>query len=123
MALAPDLDMTRSPPAWRVKLASFWRWWMAELAAAMPERIAALRGAGRVPAVAQEGDDLVMVEPRSAVGPDARVALETLEASRRRAAVQAMLERAGESRSRVRACLPTTEALVRRVTLPSATEE
>ena len=123
MALAPDLDETRSVPAWRVKLAAFWRWWTGELAAAMPERIAALRGAGRVPVVALEGEELVMVEPRSAIGPDSRVALETLDAPRRRAAVQAMLERAGEARARIRACLAPGEALVRRVTLPAATQE
>src|SRR5207253_938956 len=83
----------------------------------MPERLSALGGAGRVPVVAVEGDDVVLVEPRAAAGPDGRVALQTLDAARRRAAVVAMLERAGEVRDHARLCLASNVAMVRGVTL------
>ncbi len=123
MAAVPEIAAARARPAWRQKLTAFWRWWTGELAQAVPERLALLRGATRVPQVSIEGDELVLVEPRSAVSADARVALETLDATRRRAAVRALLERAGETRGRARLCLAHQEALVRRVTMPAATEE
>src|SRR4051812_20142002 len=123
MATVPDINPTRSTPAWRQKLAAFWRWWTGELSAAMPERLAALRGGARVPVIALEDEDLVLVEPRAAAGPDSRVALQTLDPARRRPAALALLERGGESRGRVRLCLGAHEALVRRTTLPAATEE
>lgn len=123
MAAVPEIAAARARPAWRQKLTAFWRWWTGELAQAVPERLALLRGATRVPQVSMEGDELVLVEPRSAVSPDARVALETLDAGRRSAAVRALLERAGETRGRARLCLAHDEALVRRVTMPAATEE
>jgi len=110
-------------PAWRQKLASFWRWWTDELAQVAPERFASLRGVARVPQLALEGDDLVLVEPRSAAGSDARVALATLDPQRRRLAVRSLLERVGETRGRARVSLSHDEALVRRVTMPAATEE
>jgi general secretion pathway protein L len=123
MASAPEMHAPRPMPAWRQKLASFWRWWMDELAQVAPERFASLRGVARVPQLALDGEDLVLVEPRSAAGSDARVALATLDPQRRRLAVRALLERAGETRGRARASLSHGEALVRRVTMPAATEE
>jgi len=120
MATVPDINPTRATPAWRQKLAAFWRWWTGELSAAMPERLAALRGGARVPVVALEDEELVLVEPRVAAGPDSRVALQTLDPGRRRPAALALLERAGESRGRARLCLGAHEALVRRTTLPAA---
>ncbi|HUP29692.1 MAG TPA: pilus assembly protein PilM [Usitatibacter sp.] len=122
MAALPE-TAARPRPAWRQKLSAFWRWWTGELAQAMPERLALLRGATRVPQVALEGEELVLVEPRAAVSPDTRVTLEGLDATRRRSAVRALLERAGETRGRARLCLAHQEALVRRVTMPAATEE
>lgn len=110
-------------PAWRQKLASIWRWWMDELAQVAPERFASLRGVARVPQLALEGDDLVLVAPRSAAGSDARVALATLDPQRRRLAVRSLLERVGETRGRARVSLSHDEALVRRATMPAATEE
>ena len=123
MATLPDTASASTPPAWRQRIAAFWRWWTGELVAAMPERLAAMRGAARVPVVSLENEDLILVEPRNLAGPDARVALQTLEPGRRRAAVTAMLERSGESRARARLVLAPGEALVRRTTLPAATEE
>ena len=122
MASMPDLQ-TRPASPLRQKLAHFWRWWSAELVQAMPERLAALRGAGAVPLLSLQGPDLVLLEPRAAASPDARVALDTLDAARGRAAAGALLERAGERRHRVRFCLERHEALVRRITMPAATEE
>src|SRR4051812_24379221 len=123
MALSPAAVNARPTPAWRAKLAAFWRWWMGELSRAMPERIAGFRGASRLPVVALDGGDLVLVEPRAAAGPEARVALATLDASRRRSAVAAMLERAGEVRTRAQLSLAPQDALLRRVSFPAATEE
>lgn len=123
MAASPDLGAAAPRPAWRGQLAAFWRWWTGELAAAMPESISAMGRASRLPQVAFEGGELVLVEPRSAVGPDTRVAYETLDAVRARTAVQALLERAGERRGRVRLALGRDEALLRRVAMPAATEE
>lgn len=123
MAANPDLGTAPHRPAWRNQLASFWRWWTGELAAAMPERLSALRGGSRLPQVAFENGELVLVEPRSAVGPETRVAFQTLDATRASAAARALLERAGERRARARLLLGRQDALVRRVTMPAATEE
>jgi general secretion pathway protein L len=123
MAATPEAAASRSLSPARQKLALFWRWWTGELAQAVPERFALLHGASRVPQVSIEGGELVLVEPRSAVSADTRVALEALEPGRRQGAVRAILDRAGESRGRARLCLAHHEALVRRVTMPAATEE
>lgn len=109
-------------PAWRQKLEAFWRWWTGELAQMVPERFAALGGATRVPQVAVEGDHLLLVEPRAAGASQESVAL-AQDPSRARGAVRKMLERAGEARGRARLVLAKDEALVRRATMPAATEE
>ena len=125
MAANPDFSAARPAPAWRQKLSTFWRWWTEELVQLVPERLSSLRGVARVPLVAIEGDDVLLVEGRgsSTPGPDSRVSLTGLDAGRQRSAVRGLLERAGESRSRARLCLASGEALVRRVTMPAATEE
>lgn len=109
-------------PAWRQKLEAFWRWWTGELAQMVPERFAALGGATRVPQVAVEGDHLLLVEPRAAGASQESVAL-AQDPSQARGAVRKMLERAGEARGRARLVLAKDEALVRRATMPAATEE
>ena len=123
MAATPEITAPRATPAWRQKVSAFWRWWTGELVQAVPERFSALGGGSRVPQVTIEADELLLVEPRGAVTPDSRVALEMLEPVRRRAAVRELLERAGESRGRARLSLAHHEALVRRVSMPAATEE
>ncbi len=120
MAAIPEFAGARPTPRWKQKLAAFWRWWTGELAAMMPDRFA--RGS-RVPVLALEGGEVVLVEPKSAASPTSRVALEALDPSQARAAVRALLERAGESRGRARVRLARGEALVRRVSMPAATEE
>ena len=120
MAATSDVATARPMPAWKQKLATFWRWWTGELAAMVPDRFA--RGS-RVPVLSIEDDEVVLVEPKSAAGPAARVATAALESAQARAAVRGVLERAGETRARARLCLLRDEALVRRVSMPAATEE
>jgi general secretion pathway protein L len=124
MAAASDLTPPRPPSAWRSRLGSFWRWWTGELEKLAYERFAAFRGSASVPVVAFEGGQVVLLEPRSFVGPETRVDVASEgDAGRARAALQAMLQRVGETRARVRVCLGQAEALVRRLTMPAATEE
>ena len=120
MAATPDIALTRSVPPWRQKLDAFWRWWTGELGRMMPERFA--RGS-RVPVLSMDAGEVVLVEPRSSAGPTARVPVGTLEPQQARAALRALLERAGETRGRARVCLGRDEALLRRVSMPAATEE
>jgi general secretion pathway protein L len=123
MAATSDLPSPRPTPAWRTRLGAYWRWWTGELEKIAYERFAALRGASDVPNFAIEGNELVLVEPRAAVGPDTRIDLAALDGVRARSALQSLLRRVGETRSRVRLCLRQGEALVRRVAMPLATEE
>jgi general secretion pathway protein L len=122
MAVPAELAAPR-PSGWRARVAAFWDWWTGELERLALERFAALRGAASVPVVAFDGNELVLVEPRAIVSPDTRVDLATMDETRRRAGVAALLERAGETRGRMRLCLGHGEALVRRVAMPAATEE
>ena len=119
MAAAPDI-VARPVPRWRQQAAVFWRWWTGELAQLLPDRFAA---ASRVPVVSLADGDVVLVEPRSAAGPDARVAISTLEPPAARAGVRDLLVRAGETRSFARLRLRPDQVLVRRITMPAATEE
>ena len=119
MAATPE-TFSRPVPPWRTRLEAFWRWWSGELAQMLPERLA--RGS-RVPVLCLEDGDLVLAEPKSAAGPNARVSLSTLEPAQARSAVRQLLERAGETRARARLRLPRERVLTRRVTMPAATEE
>lgn len=121
MASSP-VSAGRPAPAWRQQLEAFWRWWTGELAQMVPERFAALGGATRVPQVAVEGDHLLLVEPKGAGAPQDTVAIGQ-DPQHARGAVRQMLERAGEGRGRARLVLAKSEALVRRATMPAATEE
>ena len=123
MATLPEMGNTRRVPPWRQRLSAFWRWWSGELVALVPERLASLGGAARVPLVSLSAHELVLIEPASALGPDTRVDFTALDESARREATRRLLERAGETRSRVRVCLDPVESLMRRVRMPAATEE
>jgi general secretion pathway protein L len=123
MAVVQEPVAARAVPPWRQKLAAFWRWWTGELVHLLPERFAQLGGRTRLPVIEMAGDELILVEPKSAVGPQTRVSIAALDEAQRRQALRALLERAGEQRQRVRVCLCHDEALVRRVTMPAATEE
>lgn len=118
---ATEMSIPKPRPAWRQKLSRFWRWWTQELLAVAPQRFGALGGAARLPQLALENGDVILVEPRAAAG--GRVEIDAMEPGRQRAAVQALLESAGETRGRARLALIRGESLVRRVTMPAATEE
>jgi general secretion pathway protein L len=122
MAVSADLAPARVS-GWRGRVAAFRDWWTGELERLALERFAALRGAASVPLLAFEGDELILLMPRAAVGPDTRIDLSALDEPRQRAALAQLLERAGETRGRMRLCLGHGEALVRRVAMPAATEE
>ena len=122
MAATPDFQSARPTPPWRQRLGAFWRWWTAEIAAMVPERLSMLGGAARVPILAFEGDEIALLEPHLSSG-ESRVNLAALDEARRGAAVRALLERGGETRARARLALGHGEALMRRVKLPAATEE
>ena len=122
MASNADPVSARPPSAWRQRLASFWRWWSGELRALLPERFSALGGMARAPLVACRGNELMLLDARG-VPTSAGVAMDALDANAQRGALRQMLESAGESGGRARLCLLRDEALVRRVTLPAATEE
>ena len=122
MAAIPDPSGPRGASGWRQQVSTFWRWWSGELARMVPERFAALGGAARVPRVAFEGDDLVLAEPGRPSSADTRVST-AQDPQRARSMALALLERAGETRGRARLVLREGDALVRRTTMPAATEE
>jgi general secretion pathway protein L len=122
MATAPGALGTRMQPL-RLKTQRFWRWWSGELLALVPQRFTALAGAGRVPTLGFEGNAVVLVDPPAGDGQPASVEVSALESAQAAAAVRALLERAGETRGRARVALSPGQALVRRVTMPAATEE
>ena len=121
--MAADMSAIRGERDWRTRAAAFLAWWTAEISAFAREHFAALGGGGDVPLVAIEGDEVTLLEPRSAAGPDTHVDLAAFDEPRRRSAFRALLQRAGETRDRVRVRLARGEALVRRVAMPMATEE
>ncbi len=122
MAAASDLAPLRASSSWRGALAAGWRWWTAELGGLVPERFAIFGRGSRVPVLAVDAQELTLVEPRLPRG-ETRLALSSLDPARQAAAVRSLLESAGETRARARLCLDRAEALVRRVTMPAATEE
>jgi general secretion pathway protein L len=124
MATTFDAEAKSRTPYWRQRLNAFWRWWSGELAHLVPERFVAMTGTKRVPVIALEGEQLVQVDPRGPAGSEvARMPLSSLEPDEGRAALRGLLERAGETRARVRICLGRDESLLRRVAMPAATEE
>jgi general secretion pathway protein L len=122
MSAKPESTIARPASMLRQKAESFWRWWVGELAGMLPERLAMLRGGDRAPMVALEDGAAVLVGSRLPAS-GARASIADLDEARRKAAVRALLERAGESRARARAVLEPGEVLVRRATMPLATEE
>jgi len=120
MATNPDIP-TRSTAAATQRLAAFWRWWTQELAQLVPEAISPQGRLARLPLLTFEGDVLLLLGLPPAES--ASVDLAALDLVEARAAVRALLERAGETRGRARLALGRDEILVRRVTLPLATEE
>ena len=100
---------------------SFWRWWSGELLQLVPERFAILGGGDRAPVLALRDAEAVVIDSRGSVVARAKIA--SLDEAGRKAAVRSLLEGADELRGRARAQLGPDEALVRRVSMPAATEE
>ena len=121
MASNPEISAIPREPAWRQKTNAFWRWWTGELVQLVPERFA-MHDADRAPLVTVDAAAATLVDPRPGMA-EQRVDLAGLDNDRRKAAVRGLLERAGETKMRARAVLGPQEALVRRVTMPAATEE
>lgn len=122
MASNPEMNAPARDAAWKRKADAFWRWWSGELVQLVPKRFAALHGADRAPLVAVDATSASIVDPRPGAS-EPRVELAGLDEPRRKAAVKSLLERVGETRMRARAVLAPQEALVRRATMPAATEE
>ncbi|HST01476.1 MAG TPA: hypothetical protein VLJ84_07445, partial [Usitatibacter sp.] len=120
MASNPDVSATPREPLWRQKANAFWRWWTGELLQLVPERFA--MHTDRTPLLAVDATAAILVDPRPGAA-EQRVELTGLDDERRKAAVRGLLERAGEAKMRARAVLKADEALLRRVTMPAATEE
>ena len=124
MATAPDFTSVRAPSSGSMRLSAFWRWWTGELLRLVPERLSMLGGGSRAPMLSLEGDVVRLLEPRgAAAGEEASIVLSALDEARRKSAVRSLLERAGETRGRARLVLDRDQTLVRRVTMPAATEE
>ena len=122
MSATPDISSSRVSS--RSRVSDFWIWWRAEISRMLPDRLALLGGAGGTPLLLVENDEVAAIDPRAAPGSaEKRASLAGLDEPRRRAAVRSLLESIGETRNRARAALRHDEALVRRVTLPAATEE
>jgi len=121
--MAADASAIRGKRDWRAQAAALFAWWTGEISAFAREHFAVLGGGGDVPLVAIEGDEVTLLEPRAAAGPETHVDLAAFDEPRRRSAFGALLQRAGETRDRVRVRLARGEALVRRVAMPMATEE
>ncbi len=119
MSATTGYSTSRAAPSFRQKLDSFRRWWWGEISVLIPERFAAMRGGG----AHLEPGELVLREARGGAAAGERVAIASLDENQRRVAVRALLERAGETRGRARIALAAGEALVRRTTMPAATEE
>jgi general secretion pathway protein L len=120
MATAPDTLPKRAPAAAAERFSAFLRWWNGELAQLVPEALSPQGRLARLPLLAFEGDAITLL---GVPGETERVDLAALEGPRARSAVRALLERTGEQRGRARLALAHGEVLVRRVTLPLATEE
>jgi general secretion pathway protein L len=122
MAASPDVHSQRPPSDGGRRLADFWRWWRGEISRMLPERFASMGGGA--PLLYIEGEEAVAVDPHGASGSaEKRVSLAGLDEARRKAAVRTLLDSVGETRGRARAAVRHEEALMRRVTLPAATEE
>jgi general secretion pathway protein L len=124
MAIAPDAASGRGAGAPGQKLAASWRWWTNELAQLVPDALSPQGRLSRLPLLTLEGEMLVLLPAPGTTAPEgSSVDLASLDTARARAAVRSLLERAGETRGRARLALRREEALVRRVTMPLATEE
>jgi general secretion pathway protein L len=122
MAVNTEIMPSRSRTGSQQRLAAFWRWWTGELRELIPERFSAMGGLARAPLVVLHNGEVSLLDTRGALT-TATISMESLDAQGQRHAMRRLLESTGDTRARVRLCLMREEALVRRVTLPAATEE
>ncbi len=121
MAATSIPGAARPTPAWRLKVQVFMRWWLGELRQLAPERFS-MFGGERAPVLAIRDGEATVIDSRPATAVQ-RAAIGSLDDAQRKAAIRSLLERNGELRGRARVALGLDEALVRRVSMPSATEE
>ena len=76
----------------------------------------------RAPMLAIRDGEAMVIDTRPATAVQ-RATIGSLDDAQRKAAVRSLLERNGELRGRARVALGPDEVLVRRVTMPAATEE
>jgi hypothetical protein len=121
MAVASDMNTSRSNATAGARFGEFWRWWRGEIVRMLPQRFAAFGGGASTPLVLVDGDEVIVIDPHAPQGAEKRANLAGLDEGGKRA-LCAQLESAGETRGRARRVAPP-RGLVRRVTLPAATEE
>ena len=120
----PAEQLRSAPSAWRSRFDPFWRWWTGELAKLLPARFGNLSGVSRAPLVSLEDDAIVVLEARGPMLAEiARAPVATLDPEGRRLALRNLIAGTGATETRVRLTLGRDEALLRRVSLPLATEE
>jgi general secretion pathway protein L len=119
----PPETSTRPTAAAAQRLAAFWRWWTRELVQLVPDALSPQGRMARLPVVTFDGAVVSLVPAAGAAAERQAVDVEALDHVQARSRVRAMLEQAGETRGRARLALAHHEILVRRVTLPLATEE
>ena len=119
--MASTASAARPAAGLRQSAMAFWRWWTGELVQLVPERLAILGRGDRAPVLAVRDGEAAVVDAKGAVV--ARAKIGSLDEAGRKAAVRSLLEGAGELRARARVALGPEEVLVRRVSMPAATEE
>ncbi|QJR16474.1 PilN domain-containing protein [Usitatibacter palustris] len=124
MATPAEFATARAQPAWQQRALAFWRWWSGELEQWARAKLGGLPGMARAPLISVQGDDLVIIEARaSGIAETSRSPLGSLDPEGRRLALRNLVAGTGENENRVRLCLAREQSLLRRVSLPLATEE
>jgi hypothetical protein len=97
MAVAPDMNTSRSNATAGARFGEFWRWWRGEIVRMLPQRFAAFGGGASTPLVLVEGDEVIVIDPHAPQGAEKRANLAGLDEGGKRALVRAQLESVGET--------------------------
>lgn len=119
--MAATASAARPSAGLRQRAGAFWRWWTGELVQLVPERFAVFGRAEGAPIVTVRDGEAAVMDARGSMV--ARAKIGSLDEAGRKAAARSLLEGAGELRGGARAMLGPDEALVRRASMPAATEE
>ena len=119
--MAATASAARPSAGLRQRAGAFWRWWTGELVQLVPERFAIFGRTEGAPVVTVRDGEAGVTDAKGSIV--ARAKIGSLDDAGRKAAARSLLEGAGELRGRARALLGSDEALVRRVSMPAATEE